>query len=195
MQLNSLMNDGQVQAYFSDAANAEVSYQTSGVGADVSAGGVRINMIPKEGGNRVQRLGCSPAAPTAAWQSDNVTDELRAPGLVSGDRVDHISDYNFALGGPIKQDKLWFFTTLAPDRHQRSRREQLLHRRPAGHRGSVDPQPDGPPDLADDAEEQVHGVLRSLSEVQRPRDGRAHRSGDGRDAAATGTTRSTTPGR
>ena len=29
LQLNSLMNDGQVQAYFSDAANAEVSYQTS----------------------------------------------------------------------------------------------------------------------------------------------------------------------
>ena len=53
LQLNSLMNDGQVQAYFSDAANAEVSYQTSGVGADVSGGGVRINMIPKEGGNRV----------------------------------------------------------------------------------------------------------------------------------------------
>ena len=52
MQLNSLMNDGQVQAYFSDAAMAEVTYQTSGVGADVSAGGVRINMIPKEGGNR-----------------------------------------------------------------------------------------------------------------------------------------------
>jgi hypothetical protein len=38
MSLNSLMNDGQVQAYYSDAANAEVSYQTSGVGADVSGG-------------------------------------------------------------------------------------------------------------------------------------------------------------
>ncbi len=41
MQINSLMADGQVQAYFSDAANAEVTYQTSGLGADVSAGGVR----------------------------------------------------------------------------------------------------------------------------------------------------------
>jgi len=53
LQLNSLMNDGQVQAYFSDAANAEVTYQTAGLGAEVSGGGVRINMIPKEGGNRV----------------------------------------------------------------------------------------------------------------------------------------------
>ena len=52
MSINSLMNDGEVQAYFSDAANAEVTYQTSGVGAEVSTGGVKINMIPREGGNR-----------------------------------------------------------------------------------------------------------------------------------------------
>ncbi len=51
MNLNSLMNDGQVQAYFSDAAITETNYQTSGLTADVSTGGVRINMIPKDGGN------------------------------------------------------------------------------------------------------------------------------------------------
>src|SRR5688500_12192102 len=89
LMLNSLMNDGQVQAYFSDAANAEVSYQTSGVGAEVSGGGVRINMIPKEGGNRVS--GSAFAGGTnGSWQSSNVTQELRDKGLVSGDRVDHI---------------------------------------------------------------------------------------------------------
>ena len=76
MQLNSLMNDGQVQAYFSDAANAEVTYQTSGVGADVSAGGVRINMIPKEGGNRISGSAFAGGI-REAWQGDNVTDELR----------------------------------------------------------------------------------------------------------------------
>jgi hypothetical protein len=111
LQMNSLMNDGQVQAYFSDAANAEVTYQTSGAGADVSGGGVRINMIPKEGGNRVS--GSAFAGGThGSWQSDNVTDELRSRGLQSGDRVDHISDYNFAIGGPIRQDRLWYFTTF-----------------------------------------------------------------------------------
>jgi carboxypeptidase family protein len=111
MQLNSLMSDGQVQAYYSDAANAEVSYQTSGVGADVSGGGVRINMIPKEGGNRVS--GSLFAGGTnGKWQSSNLTPELQARGLDSGDRVDHISDYNFSLGGPIRQDKLWYFTSV-----------------------------------------------------------------------------------
>jgi hypothetical protein len=111
MQLNSLMSDGQVQAYYSDAANAEVSYQTSGVGADVSGGGLRINMIPKEGGNRVS--GAVFAGGTReSWQGDNITDELRRRGVQSGDTVQHVSDYNFALGGPIKQDKLWYFTTV-----------------------------------------------------------------------------------
>ncbi len=111
MQLNSLMNDGQVQAYYSDAANAEVTYQTSGVGADVSAGGLRINMIPKEGGNRTSGVSCSPAARTGAGRA--TTPKIcAAAASTSGDTVDHVSDYNFAIGGPIRQDKLWYFTTV-----------------------------------------------------------------------------------
>ena len=110
MQLNSLMNNGQVQAYFSDAASSEMSFQTSGVGADVSAGGVRINMIPKEGGNRFS--GSAFVGGTdGKWQSDNVTPELRAKGLEAGDAVAHIQDFNFSMGGPVKKDKLWFFAT------------------------------------------------------------------------------------
>jgi hypothetical protein len=111
MQLNSLMSDGQVQAYYSDAANAEVSYQTSGVGADVSAGGLRINMIPKEGGNRVSGSAFAGGI-NRAWQGDNVTDDLRRRGVESGDTVDHVSDFNFAIGGPIRQDRLWYFSTV-----------------------------------------------------------------------------------
>ena len=111
LQLNSLMSDGQVQAYYSDAANAEVTYQTSGVGAETSGGGLRINMIPKEGGNRVS--GSLFAGGTnGSWQSNNISQDLIDRGLQSGDRVDHISDYNFAIGGPIRQDRLWYFHTF-----------------------------------------------------------------------------------
>ena len=110
MMLNSLMNNGQVQAYFSDAATTEMSFQTSGVGADVSAGGVRINMIPKEGGNRFS--GSAFVGGTdGRWQSNNVTPELIAKQLVAGDRVGKIQDFNFSFGGPVKKEKLWFFAT------------------------------------------------------------------------------------
>ena len=110
MMLNSLMNDGQVQAYFSDAAQAEMSFQTSAVGADVSGGGVRINMIPKDGGNTFSGSAFV-GGTNGSWQADNVTDELRAAGLQSGDAVAHIKDYNFSFGGPIMRDKLWFFAS------------------------------------------------------------------------------------
>jgi hypothetical protein len=110
MQLNSLMNDGQVQAYYSDAANAEVSYSTSGGGADVSAGGLKINMIPKEGGNRTSGSAFISRI-QEAWQGDN-TESLRSRGVQSGDTVNLVSDYNGAIGGPIRQEKLWYFTTF-----------------------------------------------------------------------------------
>src|SRR5206468_9707042 len=51
MIVNSSMNDNGIQAYNDDALNQEVSMQTSGLPAEVSAGGPRINMIPKDGGN------------------------------------------------------------------------------------------------------------------------------------------------
>jgi hypothetical protein len=111
LQLNSLMNDGQVQAYFSDAGNQEVTYQTSGIGAETSGGGVRINMIPQTGGNRIS--GSVFAGGTnGSWQANNVSQEMKDKGFAAGERVDHISDYNFAIGGPFKQDKLWYFTTV-----------------------------------------------------------------------------------
>ncbi|MDP2053014.1 MAG: TonB-dependent receptor [Acidobacteriota bacterium] len=108
--VNGLQGDGAIQSYFNDAMNAEVSYQTAGIGAETSSGGVRLNMIPREGGNRwsgdfkfVSRPG--------AWQSSNLTDRHRARGLSAGNAIDRIVDYSFAIGGPIKKDKLWIFGT------------------------------------------------------------------------------------
>lgn len=110
MALNSLLSDNQVQAYFSDAGNAEVSYQTSGLGAETSTGGVRINMIPKEGGNRFSGSAFI-GGTDGGWQSKNVTPELEARGLRGGGYITQIYDINVSLGGPIKKDKLWFFGT------------------------------------------------------------------------------------
>jgi hypothetical protein len=110
MNLNSLMNDGQVQAYYSDAAMAEVTYQTSGITADVSTGGVRINLIPKDGGNIFSGQ-MFVGGTSGDWQANNVTDELRARGLRTGSRVSAIADVNVGVGGPILRDKLWFFAS------------------------------------------------------------------------------------
>ena len=110
LQVNGLQLDGGVQSYFNDAMNQEVSYQTAGIGADTSAGGVRLNMIPKEGGNRLSGSFTSAYRP-GAWQSNNLTDRHKKAGLRSGNSTDRIIDYTASIGGPIKRDKMWFFGT------------------------------------------------------------------------------------
>jgi len=110
MIVNGLQSDGSVQSYFNDAMNQEVSYQTSGIGAETSAGGVRLNMIPREGGNRWNGDFKTAYRPHS-WQSDNLTDEYRAQNLKTGNGIDRIIDATVSQGGPIKKDKLWFFAS------------------------------------------------------------------------------------
>ncbi len=108
MIVNGLQSDGTVQSYFNDAMNQEISYQTSGIGADTQAGGVRINMIPREGGNRFSGDFKAAYRP-GEWQSDNLTQRHIDMGMESGNATDRIADYTFSQGGPIMKDKLWFF--------------------------------------------------------------------------------------
>ncbi len=110
MIVNGLQADGSVQSYFNDAMNQEVSYQTSGIGAETSSGGVRLNMIPREGGNRWNGDFKGAYRPHQ-WQGSNLTDRYVAQNLKSGNGIDRILDATVAQGGPIKQDRLWFFVS------------------------------------------------------------------------------------
>jgi hypothetical protein len=108
MMVNGLQSDGAVQSYFNDAMNSEMSYQTSGMGAETSSGGVRLNMIPREGGNRFSGDFKAVSRP-GSWQASNLTDRHKKSGLTNGNAIDRIIDYTLAAGGPIKKDKLWVF--------------------------------------------------------------------------------------
>ena len=110
MMVNGLQSDGAVQSYFNDAMNQEVSYQTSGIGADTQAGGVRLNMIPREGGNRFSGDFKSAYRP-GTWQGNNLTQRHLDKGLQTGNATDRIIDFTASQGGPILKDKLWFFGT------------------------------------------------------------------------------------
>ena len=45
-------------------------------------------------------------------QGSNLTDELRDRGLTTSQELDYIYDYGISVGGPIKKDKIWFFTSF-----------------------------------------------------------------------------------
>jgi len=108
MKVNSLMYDGVIQTYHNDAMHAEVTYQTGGFGAETLTGGIRLNMIPREGGNTLTGSGYFGGS-HGGWQSTNNTPKLRSLGITQGDEIDLITDLNVAVGGPILRDKLWFF--------------------------------------------------------------------------------------
>ncbi len=110
LMVNGLDGDGAVQQYFNQAMMEEMSYQTSGAGADVSPGGVRMNIVPRDGGNRFASTFFG-AWTDKAWQGDNLSDDIVARGLRNGPGVERIYDFNLAVGGPIKKDKLWFFSS------------------------------------------------------------------------------------
>lgn len=110
MSVNSSMGDGNIQAYNDDALAQQVVFQTSALPAEVAAGGVRLNMIPKDGGNTVKGGGFF-GGTASGWQANNLTDELRNRGFTFRNFVDHVQDFNFNIGGPIRKDKLWFFGT------------------------------------------------------------------------------------
>ncbi len=112
MSVNSINNGGGTSGqYFNDAMIDEISFQTSAMPAEVGSGGIRINMIPKDGGNELHG-GLFVSGSEHALQSSNLTDDLAAGGMRAVNGVDSIYDVNVSLGGPIKTDRLWFFSTV-----------------------------------------------------------------------------------
>ena len=108
MSVNGIEGDGAIQNYFNDGMFQEMSYQTSALTAEIQTSGVRLNMIPKEGGNQFHGSVFMSRTP-GSWQTNNFTDELRLQGLQAPNRVEKIQDFNPGFGGPIKRNKLWFF--------------------------------------------------------------------------------------
>ena len=88
----------------------QVTLDYSAVNAEVGQGGVRINMIPKDGGNIFSGTMHVNFA-TEGMQGDNFSDELRAAGLATPDKLRTNWDVNPGFGGPIRRDRIWFYVS------------------------------------------------------------------------------------
>ncbi len=110
MMINTMISDGRYQAYLNPMLAAETSYTTSGQGAETQTGGLRINMIPNEGGNQFSGNWFTGFTP-GNWQADNLTPLAQAQGIQQATGVSLIYDNNGAIGGPVFRDRLWFFST------------------------------------------------------------------------------------
>ncbi|HZP47188.1 MAG TPA: carboxypeptidase regulatory-like domain-containing protein [Vicinamibacterales bacterium] len=108
IRLNGIEGDGAIQQYFNEGMFSEMSYQTAGISAESSGGGVRLNMIPKDGGNAFHG-DVFLSATGQRLQADPLPQELKDAGLKSGNSLNSIHDVNVSAGGPLKANRLWFF--------------------------------------------------------------------------------------
>ena len=78
----------------------EMTVDDAAGGAEMETGGVRVNMVPKQGGN-VLTGSLFATAVNDAFQSDNYTAELKAAGLRAPDAIKLNYDVNPSVGGPM----------------------------------------------------------------------------------------------
>ena len=111
MNVQSAFGAGSATAlYLDDGLVDEYSFETIGGTAEQQTSGVTLNMLPKSGGNTFS------GSALASYANDNFydstfTEETVARGLRAPSEVEQIWDYNFQFGGPIVQDRLWFFSS------------------------------------------------------------------------------------
>jgi hypothetical protein len=89
-----------------ELAQQELVYDAGSQSAEVAVGGVRMDSIPREGGNQFSGI-FRVFGGNGSMQSDNITDELR-PFISAGAALDYTYDVNAVFGGPIRQNTLWF---------------------------------------------------------------------------------------
>ena len=113
MDVGDSLTQGANYSVFPDSNFEELAYNYSASPAEIESGGVRINMIPREGRNDWSGHFFT----TFAFQglnADNVKNDealLAANPDLTATLIDEIWTINPVVGGPIVRDRVWFFAT------------------------------------------------------------------------------------
>src|SRR6185436_5555509 len=89
----------------------QVDVQLSGQSGETGTNGVIMNAIPRSGGNTFHGSALSSGS-APSLQGSNITDRLTARNVAGASTtLKKLLDINGAVGGPVKQDKVWFYAT------------------------------------------------------------------------------------
>ena len=92
-------------------ATQEVVVDATAVSAEAAEGGVRTNLIPRDGGNAFSGI-IFGAFASESLSGSNFDDELRQRGMRTPNAIKVNGDFNPGFGGPIRQDRLWFYSAM-----------------------------------------------------------------------------------
>jgi hypothetical protein len=109
LSVGAAFNGGGVSGNAYDTSNARESAGVDlGALGEAEVGGPVLNIVPSTGGNAFH--GSVFGTGAGEWaQGSNLDDSLKAFGITEPAALIKLWDVSFAMGGPIKKDKLWFF--------------------------------------------------------------------------------------
>jgi hypothetical protein len=118
MRINTLCGQGQYSGfYLNDAAAQEITYTTGSESAEIGSGGMRINVTPKDGGNRFAGSFFAQGA-SGPLQADNRSEEVKR-FITQPPGIDYEYQINPSFGGPIMRDRIWFYLSGRYNSYQR----------------------------------------------------------------------------
>lgn len=101
---------GQYSGYLPNTGSTqEIAIDYAGGGAEMPTGGVRVNIIPRDGGNTFQGNLFASGMGGSQMQGSNYDDDLKNRGLATPTEIRKLWDINVGFGGPIVRDKAWFY--------------------------------------------------------------------------------------
>jgi hypothetical protein len=112
MNVGSSFNGGGVAGFGYPIGEAsEIQMTIAGGLGETDRGGPQFNIVPKTGGNKFAGTGFLSTA--GKWsQGSNLDDTLKSYGITEVPGLIKNWDTNFAIGGPIVKDRLWFFNNI-----------------------------------------------------------------------------------
>ena len=112
IRIGNAGSGGEFTNYVPDMGSTqELVIDYAAISAEQMTGGVRLNYVPKDGGNSLSGSVFATGV-NDKFQSDNLDDELVARGLTAPNKMKLTYDVNAGVGGPIKRDKLWFYSAV-----------------------------------------------------------------------------------
>ena len=98
-----------------EATIEELVYDAGGQSAEYAFSGVRMNMIPKEGSNAT-RIELIAYGSRENFEANNLGPLQNAPFNFQFAPQEFFFDFNPVVGGPIRENKLWYFASMAGNR-------------------------------------------------------------------------------
>ena len=111
VRLGNVLSGGEFSNFVPDTGSTqEVAVDYAAISAEQPFGGLRIDIIPREGGNTVRGTVFATGV-NSAWQGSNLTQELQNRGLPAPNEMKRAYDINPSVGLPVVRDKLWNYTS------------------------------------------------------------------------------------